>query len=36
MALLDHNGAVARAHFSVRDLPGRIKQVFDDAGWVFA
>lgn len=33
-ALLDHNHEVARAHFSLRHLSGRIA-VFDAAGWVF-
>jgi glycosyltransferase involved in cell wall biosynthesis len=32
--LIDHNHAVARRHFSLRDLPGRIAEVFDRTGWL--
>ena len=34
-ALIDHNQLVARRHFALRDLPGRIGQVLESAGWVF-
>jgi glycosyltransferase involved in cell wall biosynthesis len=34
-ALIEHNHLVARRHFSLRDLPGRIGQVLESAGWVF-
>ena len=31
--LLDHNQAVAGRHFSRRDLPARLRALFDAAGW---
>ncbi|MHB8330373.1 MAG: hypothetical protein ACYDD6_12260, partial [Acidimicrobiales bacterium] len=32
-ALLDHNHDVARRHFSTRDLPERLADVLERAGW---
>ena len=32
-ALLDHNQAVARRHFSLDTLPGKLSAVLDRAGW---
>jgi len=34
-SLLEHNHRTARAHFALRDLPGRIGRVFESAGWAF-
>ena len=34
-SLLEHNYLIARTHFALRDLPGRIGKVFESAGWVF-
>jgi len=33
--LIEHNHSVARTHFALGDLPGRISRVFESAGWVF-
>jgi glycosyltransferase involved in cell wall biosynthesis len=33
--LLEHNHLTARTHFALRDLPGRIGEVFESARWVF-
>ncbi len=35
-AVLDHNQAVARHHFSRRDLPGRLAAMFQQAGWAWS
>lgn len=32
-SLLDHNGRIARTHFSLDSLPGRLSRLFQDAGW---
>jgi len=32
-ALLEHNHQVARHHFALADLPGRIRRVLESAGW---
>ena len=34
-SLLEHNRGVAREHFALRDLPGRIALVFEAARWAF-
>jgi mannosylglucosylglycerate synthase len=31
--LLEHNHTLARRHFSVSDLPGRLARVMEEAGW---
>jgi hypothetical protein len=31
--LLDHNAAVARAHFSLDDLPDRLRELMESVGW---
>ena len=31
--LLDHNAGIARRHFSLHDLPGRLSRVMEKAGW---
>jgi hypothetical protein len=33
LTLLDHNGCIAAAHFSLDDLPARLARLFADAGW---
>jgi glycosyltransferase involved in cell wall biosynthesis len=35
LSLLEHNHLVAREHFALRDLPGRIGRVFESARWRF-
>jgi glycosyltransferase involved in cell wall biosynthesis len=34
-SMLEHNHVTARTHFALRDLPGRIEEVFEAVGWVF-
>ncbi|HVA02903.1 MAG TPA: hypothetical protein VMU64_04070 [Acidimicrobiales bacterium] len=34
-SLLEHNHQVARQHFALRDLPGRIRRLFESARWRF-
>jgi mannosylglucosylglycerate synthase len=34
-SLIEHNHLVARKHFALRDLPGRIRRVLESGGWAF-
>ena len=34
-SLIEHNHLVARTHFALRDLPGRIGRVLESGGWAF-